>query len=341
MKLARWTLVTALVVMASGCEKDGPAGTRSSGAPSAAETELLAHIPAGANIVFGGNYQKLMEYWEKSPLKKLSETMVAATGGGDQSDKLREYMTCWVQQKNATEMLGSMDLASSGMVMTMIFRGLDDKTLTTCADKGGYAYTRSEDGKYIELQGVPTAAGQTTSVGYYFVDPTTAFFAMEVPMGISDADQIPMPTRADLEARLARAKASPATGDSAVMKLVGMADRSKPFWFAGSAAGTPLAGQVESGHGWIDADKDSMTIGFSMELGKAEMATQAVEQFNQIKGSLGMLPPDLKAVAESFLKSAKLEASGKTLTGRFRITNDLLNKAIPAVQGMMGGMGGL
>ena len=329
------------MVTAWGCEKDGSGGTKASGAPTKAESELLAHIPAGANLVFGGNYQKLMEYWETSPLKSLSETMMAAGAGADQSDKMRDYMTCWMEQKNATDMVGSMELTGNAMSMTMIFRGVDEKTLTSCADKGGYKYTTSEDGKYLELQGVPAGMGRTTNVGYYFVDPTTAFFTVDAPMGLAASGEMPMPTRADLEAKLAKAKASPATGDPAFMKLLGMADRSKPFWFAGSAAGTPLAEQLESGHGWIDADKTSMTIGFSVELAQAEMATQAVEQFKQIKGSLGMLPPDLKAVAEEFLESAKLEASGKTLSGRFKITNDMLNKAIPAVKGMMGGMGGL
>ena len=328
------------MVTAWGCEKDGGGG-KSSGAPSQAESELLSHIPAGANLVFGGDYQKLMEYWETSPLKTLSETMMAAGAGADQSDKLRDYMTCWLEQKNATSMIGSMELGGGEISMTMIFRGVDEKVFTSCADKGGYKYTRSEDGKYLELQGVPAGMGQTTNVGYYFVDPTTAFFTMQAPMGLAASGTMPMPTRADLEAKLAKAKASPATGDPAFMKLVGMADRSKPFWFAGSAVGTPLAEQVESGHGWIDADKESMTIGFSVDLAQAEMASQAVEQFKQVKGSLGMLPPDLKSVAEQFLDSAKLEASGKNLSGRFKITNDMLNKAIPAVQSMMGGMGGL
>lgn len=339
-QIARLSLLTALVVAAGGCEKEG-AKTKSSGAPSETESALLSHIPAGANLVFGGNYQKLMEYWETSPLKKLSETMMAA-GGGDQSDKMRDYMTCWVEQKSATDMIGSMEMSGGGMAMTMIFRGVDAKTLTACADKAGYTYTKSEDGKYIELQGVEAAMGQTSNVGYYFVDPQTTFFAMEAPIGMAADGNIPMPNRADLEAKLAKAKESPATGDPAFMKLVGMADRSKPFWFAGSAAGTPLAAQLSSGHGWIDADKSSMTIGFAVELGQEEMAKMAVEQFKQIKGSLGMLPPDLKAAAEQFLESAKLEASGKTLSGRFKITNDMLEKAVPAFEGyMQRGMGGM
>ncbi|HEY8143379.1 MAG TPA: hypothetical protein VIG06_11940, partial [Kofleriaceae bacterium] len=137
---------------------------------------------------------------------------------------------------------------------------------------------------------------------------------------------------------LEKAKSAPAADDAQVLGLIAKADRTKPFWFSGTAAGTPLAGKVGSGHGWLDADASSLTFAFAVELSEAGAASKAVSAFDEAKKSVDQLPPQLKDAATAFLADAKLTSSGKTLNGRFRLTNEVLEKAAPALQSLMGGM---
>jgi len=323
-----------VLVLASACEKAGDS-TEIKGSGDLSETEraLFAVLPAGAKLVFGGNYQKLMKYWETSPLKKLSESFLAL---GGQTSGMRDYMTCWVERQNATDLAGSLEVRSDAIAMTMVFRGVDEKILTACAERGGMKFVRDPDGKYVELQGVSNGVGGTSNVGYYFVTPDTAYFALDLPTGLTPGQPVPTLGRTELEARIAKAKAAPAANDAGVRALIAKADRSKPFWFSGSSEGTPLAGSVGSGHGWLDADASSLTFAFSVELRDTEAASKAVSGFNEAKKHVDQLPPDLKSAAEAFLADARLTSAGRNLNGRFRLTNEVINKAAPALQGMMG-----
>ena len=325
------------LVLAGGCEKAGEStAIEGSGELSATERQLFSLVPAGSNLVFGGNYEKLMKYWQTSPLKKLGESFLASAGD---TDGMRDYMTCWVEQEHATDLAGSLDIKPSAVGMTMVFRGVTEKTLTMCAEKGGLKFKRDPDGKYIELEGLSNGMGSTANVGYYFPAPDTAYFSFEVPLGLTPGQAPPMPARADLEARIEKARAASAADDAQVRALIARADRKKPFWFSGSAAGTPVASAMGIGHGWLDAAASSLTLAFSVELSDAGAASRAVAGFNEAKKSVDRLPPDLKEAATAFLADARLTSSGKTLNGRFRLTNQVLDKAAPALEGLMrGGM---
>lgn len=326
----------ALVLAGGACEKAGEStDIEGSGELSQSEQELFSLLPAGSQLVFGGNYRKLMKHWETSPLKKLSESALAATATG-QTDGMRDYMTCWVEQEHATDLAGALEVKSGGIGMIMVFRGVSEKLLTSCAERGGMTFKRDPDGKYIELQGLSNGAGGTTNAGYYLVTPSIAYFALDMPLGAGMGQPLPTLARADLEARIQRAKEAPAAKDAQVRALMAKADRSKPFWFSGSAAGTPAASQLGTGHGWLDADASSMTLAFSVELADAGTASQAVSSFGQAKKQVDQLPPDLKDAAKAFLADARLTSSGRTLSGRFRLTNEVVNKAMPALQGLMG-----
>lgn len=337
-RATRASTVAVVLMLTGGCEKAGDStAIEGSGELSATERQLFSLIPAGSNLVFGGNYQKLMKYWETSPLKKLGDSFMAASSP-DQTDGMRDYMTCWVEEQHATDLAGALEVKPGAIGMIMVFRGVTEKTLTTCADKGGLKYQRDADGKYIELSGLSNGMGGTASVGYYFPAPDTAYFAFDMPLGMTPGQTPPPVARAEIEARLAKARSAPAADDAQVRGLIAKADRTKPFWFSGTATGTPLAGKVGSGHGWLDADASSLTFAFSVELGEAGAASQAVSSFEEAKKSVDQLPPQLKDAATEFLADAKLTSSGKTLNGRFRLTNAVLEKAAPALQSLMGGV---
>ncbi|HLU66379.1 MAG TPA: hypothetical protein VKZ63_08875 [Kofleriaceae bacterium] len=324
-----------VLLLAGACEKAGDSTKiEGSGAMTDQERALFAHVPASASVVFGGNYRDLMEYWKTSPLKTLTEAAMAA---GGQPSGMRDYMNCWIEQESGSHLVGALEFRKETVGLVMLIRGVTEKTLTTCAEKGGFGVERDADGKYIELQGLADGRGGTANAGYYFVAPDTAYFAMEMPVGLGSAAALPPASRADLEARLARARSAPASGSAQVQALVAAADRSKPIWMSGTAAGTPLAAKVGKGSGWLDVDKDSLTLAFSIELMEEGAASRAVAQFGELKKQVGMLPPDLKQAAEALLADATLTSSGKTLSGRFKLTNEVLSKLMPAIGSAMGG----
>jgi hypothetical protein len=323
-----------VLLLGFGCEKAGT-NIKGSGSLSDSEKALLKHIPSGANLLFGGDYERFMEYWENSPLRKFSESMAAAAMG---NNSMQSYMNCWIEKEKGTKLAGSLALKGGSMEMTMVFTGMKPEVLTTCADEAKMAYKKDDDGKYIELQGISDGLGGSSNIGYYFVDESTAFFAFEMPIALLEAGNVPTPDRKALEERVAAAAKSPAIDDDAMKALLEKANRSKAFWFSGTAAGTPAAEHVKEGHGWVDVDKSSLTLAFSIELTDASMAAKAVEEFKGLDSKLGMMPPMIKEPAEEFLKDAKLENSGGTLRGRFVLKNSLLDKVLPLAQGM-GGMG--
>jgi hypothetical protein len=324
--------ISLLVFLVAGaaCERRG--GSGGSGALSGDEKALFAHLPADANVVFGGDYERFMKHWDSSPLKKFSESALAEIAGTQ--DGMRDYMTCWVEEDVKATLAGSMKVAGLGVTMNMVFGGLGSDTLTRCADKGGLKYRKDEDGKYIELQEIPDGLGGTSNLGYYYIDSTTAYFSVDIGLGGAASGL----TREDLEGRLKSAARASAADSSEIEAMVKKADRSRAFWFAGSARGTPLASNLDGGYGWFDLDKNSMTFAFSAELKSASAASDAVKQFNEMSKGLALLPPDLRQAAESVLEKSKLTSSGKTLNGHFEIPNDALAKALSFVEGMAGGL---
>lgn len=328
----------AFVLTVSACEKTGSnIKIKPSGELTDTERALLGHLPAGAQVVFGGNYKKFMEYWDDSPMKELVKSMTPSSGA------MGDWMDCW-SNVGDVEFAGSLQVSAGTGRVRVLFRGLKKAMLEECGQKSSIDIEIDPDGKYLELRGIPDGLGGTSSLGYYFPDDATAFFAMDM-QGLT-AGRKPAPVkRAQLEADIAKAAASPAVDSADIKDLLVKADRSKPFWFSGSASGTPIADKVTSGHGWMDTTKNAITFRFSVTLTEAAMAKQIVSGFQQTKGQLSDTPAELmpggqqtKDVALAFFKGASMSHSGGTLAGNFKITNDMLEKLIPLSSAMMPGM---
>ena len=323
----------AAAIAVSACKKES--FTEASGTMGKDEAALFAHLPGEAAIVFGGSYVEFMEYWENSPLKDLS-TMLAKVQQDD-SAKFGEYMNCWVENGKKSRLAGTVALQAGTLQMNMVFAGLGAKELGACADKVGIEVKVDSDGKYLELKNVPDGMGGINNIGYYLIDDDTVFFSMRMPLGLGlAAGRLPRPSRKEMEAVLESAKNNSAANSDQIKRLSAKADRSKDFWFAGSAAGTPAAIALKEGTGWIDTDKTSMTFGFDIVLSKASMAKEAVDAFKEAPNQLGMAPPEIRDLAKDFLKKAKLKNDGGKLTGKFVIENELLEKLAPIIKQMNG-----
>lgn len=332
------TLIVGLLIATfsgSGCSKD-----KTGSAPlSEAESGLFAHLPGNAQIVFGGSYTDFVTYWKDSPLQAFFTDMFDKMGGS--SGSMGDYMSCWADMGKDLKFAGSMRIDSE-LSMQMIMTGAALDVLEKCAAKGDFKVNKDDDGKYLELTGVPDGLGGTTSVGYYLVDSQNVLFSMSLPLAnLATGGKPSATTRAGLEAVLKEAHASPASKSDSVAALLKKADASRAFWFAGSAAGTPIASELKGGHGWFDAEKTALSFGFTVELTDPKKAAEAVTAFKSVSGQLDMLAAmggpqggELKTAAENFLKDAKLDNDGGTLTGRFKITNDFLNKVLPIAKSM-------
>lgn len=325
------TLLALALVLPAACEKEGENSGKASGALDDSERALLVHLPAGATAVFGGNYKTFLDNWETSPLKRLTDANPMLSG----PTGMRDYMDCWMQDATRDVVVAGSLEVKSGFTLNMVFGGLSADMLERCSKKGGFSINADPDGKFIRVDGIPDGVGGKTSAGYYFVDPNTAFFTMDMKVSAL-APAASTPGRAEIEARLARARQAPAIDDPVIKKMIEQADRSKAFWISGNAANTPLAGKVGAGHAWLDASKDAVTIGFSVELDSAGTASDVVSKFNDAKKEIGQAPPQLAEAAEEIFKAVKLSARGKVLSGQIRITNAAVDKVMPLMKAFGG-----
>ena len=330
--------LVAVAVLSPACEKDGSnIKIKGSGELSDTERTLLGQLPAGAQLVFGGSYKKFMDYWNNSPMKKMVASMTPNSG------VMSEWMDCWTNVSDVA-IAGSFESSDDTNRVRILFQGLEKSMLEECAQKTSIDLKKDDDGKYLELSGVPDGLGGTSTMGYYFTDDNTALIAMDITGLTPGTKPIPA-TRAQLEADIAKAAASPAVDSAGIKELLKKADRSKPFWFSGTAANTALAEKVKDGHGWIDTSKDAITFRFSVALVDASDAKKAVDAFGQAKSQLKDAPAaalpggeQTKDVALAFFKGASLSHSGGTLTGNFELTNDMLEKLLPLASMMGPGM---
>lgn len=324
-----WISVVGGMIAGAACERDDDSSDReASGAPTDTEEALLAHLPADAHAVFGGSYERLSEHWEESALRSLTEFDELAGG----QDAAADYMTCWLGGDAADDYAGALWLDDSVLTVSVVFDGLKQDTLKRCADEAGIAYRGDDDGKYVELQDVPDGQGRTSNVGYYFVDSDTAFLSLDLEFGLVDHELVEL-SRADFEERLQAAEEGASVAEKGVMaEMFEDAQRSRAFWIAGTAEGTPLEDGMEGGHGWFDLREEGLKFAFTVDLASAEVASSAVEQFEEFEDMTAFLPSVVSDLADSIFENSTLASSGTTLKGNFKVENEPLEEALPELE---------
>lgn len=317
--------------LATSCSKEDTNKISASGELSKSEQGLLALLPASGQVVFGGKYAKFVDYWKNSPLKSLAGDLMKMSGA---KNDMSDYMNCWMDQgAKDMKLAGTVNFANGGIDMRMVFGGMSKDVFTKCAGKGGMASKMDEDGKYLELQDMPDGVGGKYDLGYYFVDDTTTYFSLKMSMTGGAPKSA---TRAEIEADIKGAANSSAANSAELGALAKKADRSKSFWFAGTTKGTEAADKLKGGVGWMDADSNSMSMGFSVQLTDSSKPAEAVKEFGKAKEKVGSLPPGFKGPVEALIKDVHLSADGDTLSGRITLKNEILEKLIPQAKMMMG-----
>lgn len=296
--------------------------------------DLLFRLPPGANIIFGGNYGRLLAFVE-AHLKPLVDGLGAAAGQGpDLGDSVRSYVECFGAYANNVEFAGSVEVRDGAFKMRLIFGGVTLDVLERCANKLEFAFRKDDDGKYFELQDLPDGSGGKASAGYYFSEAEVVHFLVATESSLRGTTLKPA-SRDELEADVAQA-ATPEQAQRMKVMLEAV-DRRSGFWMAGLAEGTPLASSVVGGQAWIDADRNSMTFEASVEFRDSAQAEMLAVRFRQLETQLvtldrmGPSGAKLKEAAKSFFELARVENSQGTLKGHFVVTAGMLKNVVPFV----------
>lgn len=323
MKLAHVTVAT-LAVCLLACEKDATPRSKPSGSLNQQETGLLAKLPAGAQFVFGGNFYDAQRWLAESPLAGIGRTM--------QPTELTAWNECLATQKQmAMAVAGTVD--RSQLRLTFFMRGMTIEDLARCGERAKVTVSVDADRKFARVE-LPAQNGIEMTAPYLAVDG-----GLYSRLGMSFAglasgavEQEPI-TRADLEAEQAKLAQSSMATDARMQSLLARVDRSRPFFFAGSAAGTPIADQLGDVWGSFAVERGLEFDGV-FALKDPKMVDQAVDGFGELRSRLGSLPPSMSSV-KALVKGVRLSKSKDGLVVSARISNQALTEALTQLGPML------
>jgi hypothetical protein len=311
------------VVLAVGCEKSGPSAVKGSGTASGSEKELLASLPGGNTVLFGGNYMRFQKFLETSPLASMISKLDTQAPG------LSEWTTCWVEHKDIA-MLGGVKIAADNVDMRFVMKGIDLPAIEKCAERAKFPATVDPDKKFIALE--IQSMGRPMKTGY-LVLPNGAVYSrqampMSNPQGMLGTD------RASLEADVAGLATSNAGGDAKLIAQMDGVDRKKAMWFVGSAEGTPVADKVGTVAGSLDI-APGLSLDVTAQVKDKQIADKISEGVPEAKKQAKALGPDLAAVVEGL----QFTRDGDKLRFVISISDAQLKKIMEQLGPMMGGMG--
>lgn len=280
-------------------------------------------MPAGAQLIVGGDYQAFMNAWDRSPMKRLAPTAIL------RNRTVNEWIDCWTDAKDV-RFLGSLQRRDHTHRIRILFTGIEAAQLTRCANSGRIEWVADTDGTYLEFRGISDGFGTRSRIGAYLVADDTAAFVIDIGGVVPGATEF-LADRKRFETDIAIASASSVVDSPTLKPLLVNADRSKSLWFAGSAEGTKMDDMFKRGYGWLDIETDAVTFRFSIEMADETMARQLIDVFSKAQYRFNEIPAiafpggqRAKNIVLSFIRRARMIRSGYTLMGNFVLTNDSL-----------------
>ncbi|MBK9033573.1 MAG: hypothetical protein IPL61_20305 [Myxococcales bacterium] len=319
------TVIAAMGLAA--CEKDSgkmPAA-KGSGKLTADEAELLARLPAGGNVVFGGNYFGLQQWLANSPMARMSAEMDPVMGA---------WNACLTRVDFAMAGAGGFD--DGVLRMAMFMKGLPMAKVRQCATDSGLPVQDDPDGKFLSVE-LETRDGMPLAMPYLEVDGglyTVVSMKIETAGGIK-----PVALRID-RATLERDQAGLANATLATDPRMGAwlakVDRTRTFFFAGSGAGSPIADKVGLVYGGISI-KDGLAIDVTAELLEPGAASEVVRQWQRARSELDRIPASMQ-VLKDIIRAVKLGRTGDGVRVVARVTDAQLEELVKALGPMMAGL---
>jgi len=292
---ALWLALVCVALL--GCDK-GSAPKQSGPLPEA-EAALFKNLPAGGNVIFGGNYMKVQAWMQST----MGEAM-AALGSG-----WKQYAECWASSPNVK--LAGTAIVADVVEMRMAFTGMTLDEMKKCADKAGFKATLDGDGKYLSIQS--TTLGMTTEQGLLQLANGAVYTRQSV--GLGGGGIVPA-KRADLEGDMAKLAQGTALDDGKLRYMVTKVDRSKTMWFAGTAIGTSIGDKLGEVYGAFDV-VPGVTFDVTAELLDRALADKVMAGYDEMKKHLDQAPADMRAVFEGI----SLTRDGNRLRMRAKITD--------------------
>jgi hypothetical protein len=311
--------VMACVMALAACGKGG--GAKGSGAISQDELGLFRELPGNNVALFGGNYMKMQNFMSSTIGKSLTASM--------KDEKSEAWMTCFTSFKDM-KIVGGIASAGKDVTMRIVFSGLKPQDIADCAKKGDFKTTLDADGKFVSVD--VAAAGMTVNQGYLSLPSGKMYSRTTISLG--GLPSFSSGSRADLEADIQQSTKVTAADDTKVVGLLAKVDRSKTFWFAGTAKDTPLADKLGEVYGSVDLD-GGMAIDVTVQLNDGKMVDKIEEGVKEAKKMSDKMPGDLKGVIDGL----EFSRDGDHVRFADKLTEAQLTNLM-SLGGMgMGGMG--
>lgn len=308
--MTKLVLAVALAASLTACEKAKSSAPKASGALSPTESDLLARLPAGANVVFGGNVFDVQRRLAGSALGRM------------QAETNPPELTAWNEclGKKPVTMVGTGAFRDDGITMHLYFRGLSLDEMATCGRTAGLPVAVDADGKFITVD-MP-GRGVTAKMPYLAAsDGVYGVVRMAGLAGLASgaAPTIAETTRADLEAHVASLAKGTAASDPALTALLAKIDRTQMIWFAGSAAGTPLADKLVLAYGSLSFG-DGVSADVTVQPANPRDADRAIAEFGKARSQLNSVPAGMGAIKEA-ISAIRISKVADGVRISFKITD--------------------
>lgn len=321
MKALIW-IIGCVALASSGCEKDRrmPAA-KGSGTLTAAEADLLSHLPAGGNMVFGGNYFGLQDWTANSPLGRMSQQINPVSA---------KWNAC-LARSNFT-MAGAGGFTDGVLRMAMYMKGIDLAGFTRCTTDAGLPVTTDPDGKFMTVTladrgGIELAMPYLTVPGGVYT-----VVSLRIEPGALKPVAVDV-TRADLERDQAALATANLATDKRMTGWLAKVDRSRTFFFVGSGDGTPWSDQIGLIYGGMDI-ADGIAFDVTVDVRADGGADKVVSGWKQARSELGRLPASMQPLKDA-MKSVRLGKTGDGVRVVARISNSQLEAITTMIAPMM------
>lgn len=330
LRLAGTLLLSALAVAsAAGCEKSSSSGGAASGALSAAEKDMLTHLPKGGIGILGGNMFEAQKWMQSSPLGKMSADMNAP--------EMTAWNTCLAKEMTTFSMVGTVALVEDSPVVRLFIKDAKLSMFDKCAKEAGLSGTLDPDGKLFTVE-LKSSRDVTVQAPYLAVDGGVYSQLQVAGMGaaMSGGGRVVAATRADLEKDVASLKDGTAADDDRFATLLGKVDRKQTVWFAGTAEGTKVGDKLGMVYGGMSLES-GLKINGTAQLKDQKDVDDALKKFDEMKGSLDKMPPQMAAIKDA-IKQVSLSKADGGLRVSLSLSNEQLEAISKAIGPMLGGL---
>ena len=324
MKFKSLAIATALAATLTGasCKKEDRTAPRAvaSGALTPAENQLLKHLPAGSQVVFGGNMFKMQKWFAESPLAKLTQQML--------DPKMNAYNTCLIKLSDNMQIVGSVRITDAGMATRVFMSNFTIAAMAKCATDAQLTVELADDGKFVMIE--TAFSNIKSSVPYLAVDGGVYGGTSVAGFG---STEVTAASRSSLEAEVASVANASVAPDSTLAGLLNKLDRKANFWLVGNAANTPAADKVGDFFMTFGMT-DGLAIDGTVALINSADSEKLLRGVSEMKSKIDSIPATMNSLKE-VLHALTVEKNNDGIRFGLKASNSQLEAVVTQVGPMM------